>query len=73
MSYHLLTVFTWVRSESLDVSPMNLCCAYYPANPDLLTAWPVVLLHSDALVGVVQVLAAALCGVAVAGLAGASG
>ena len=68
LSYHLLTVFTWVRSESLDTSPMNLCCAYYPANPDLLTAWPVVLLHSDALVGVVQVLAAVLCGLAVGGL-----
>jgi hypothetical protein len=68
LSYHLLTVFTWVKSGSLDTSPMNLCCAYYPANPDLLTAWPVVLLHSDALVGVVQVLAAVLCGLAVAGL-----
>ncbi len=73
LSYHLLTVFTWVRSESLDVSPMNLCCAYYPANPDVLTAWPVVLLHSDALVGVVQVLAAVLCGVAISGLARTAG
>jgi hypothetical protein len=73
LSYHLLTVATWVQSGTLAPSAMNLCCAYYPANADLLTAWPMVLTHSDALAGLVQVLAALLGAVSTAGIARTAG
>jgi hypothetical protein len=68
-----LAVATWVQNGSLAPSPMNLCCGYYPANSDLLTAWPMVLLHNDALAGLVQVCAAVLGAVSVAGIARSAG
>ncbi len=73
LSYHLTTVATWVQGESLDISPLSLCCAYYPLNPELLFAWPVLLHGSDALVGTVQVLATVLAATAVAGLGRSAG
>lgn len=68
LTYHLTTVATWVTSGSLAPSPLSLCCAYYPSNAELLSAWPMVLLGSDTLVDVVQVLAAILGGLAVAAI-----
>lgn len=68
LTYHLTTVASWVRSGSLAPSALSQCCAYYPSNAELLSAWQVVLLGSDALVGTVQVLAAASGGVAVAAI-----
>jgi len=73
LSYHLTTVATWVRSGTLAPSPLSLCCAYYPSNAELLSAWPAVLLHSDALVDTVQVLAAGLGGLASAAIGRTAG
>jgi hypothetical protein len=73
LTYHLSIVAGWVRSASLAPSELSLCCAYYPLNAELVTAWPVVLLGSDALVGVVQVLAALLAAAALAGIARSDG
>jgi hypothetical protein len=73
LSYHLTTVAAWVQSESLAPSPMTPCCAYYPFNAELPSAWLVVLVGSDALVGTVQVAAAALAGAAVAAIARTAG
>ena len=73
LTYHLTTVATWVQSGSLIPSPLSLCCAYYPGNAELLSAWPVVVLGSDALVNTVQVAAAVLGGAAVAGIGRTAG
>jgi hypothetical protein len=73
LTYHLTTVAGWVQSESLAPSQLSLCCAYYPLNAELLTAWAVVLLGNDALTGTVQVLAAVLGAAAVGGIGRTAG
>ena len=73
LTYHLTNVATWAQSGRLMPTPLSLCCAYYPGNAELLWTWPVVLLGHDALVGTVQIAAAALGGVAVAGIGRSAG
>jgi hypothetical protein len=69
LSYHLPAVAHWVQTGGLSSDPLSACCAYYALNADLLLAWPVALLGSDTLVGLVQLLAAVQCGLAAAGIA----
>lgn len=73
LSYHLLDVASWVQQASLAPPPLDTCCAYYPGNAELLSAWSAVLLHADLLVGTVQVVAAAVGGLAVAGIGRTAG
>jgi hypothetical protein len=73
LTYHLTTVASWVRGGNLHAPALSLCCAWYPDNAELVFAWPVLLLGSDALVGCVQVGFAVLGGLAVAGLARSAG
>lgn len=73
LSYHLPVVATWVQTGGLGLDPLSTCCAYYALNAELLLAWPVALLGDDLLVGVVQLLAAVLCGLASAGIARTAG
>jgi hypothetical protein len=73
LTYHLTTVASWVQTGSLVRSPLSLCCAHYPGNAELLSAWPMVLLGSETLVNTVQVAAAVLGGVAVAGIGRTAG
>jgi len=73
LSYHLLDVATWVQQGRLAPSPLDLCCAYYPGNAEVVPAWSAVLLGSDHLVDTVQVLAAVVGGVAVAGIGRTAG
>jgi len=69
LTYHLTAVASWVQTGKLGPNPYAACCARYPANAELLFAWPTVLLGRDTLADVVQVAAAVLGALAVAGLA----
>ncbi len=73
LTYHLTTVATWVQHGDVAPSPLSLCCAYYPATPELLIAFPVPLQGSDVLVNTVQVPFVLLGAVATAGLARTAG
>ncbi len=69
LTYHLTTVAVWVQSGSLRPSPFSRCCAFYPFTPELLVGFPVVLLHDNSLVGLVQVPFVLLGAAATAGIA----
>ena len=73
LTYHLTTVAEWIRHGDVAPSPLVLCCAYYPATPELLITFPALLLGNDALVGVVQVPFVLLGAFATAGLARSAG
>ncbi|HVE69470.1 MAG TPA: hypothetical protein VNB64_12905 [Solirubrobacteraceae bacterium] len=73
ITYHLTIVASWVRSESIEPTALSLCCAYYPANSELVFAWPVLFLGSDGLVDTVQFGFVALAAVSVAGIARSAG
>jgi len=69
LTYHLTTVAVWVQRGSLAPSPLSRCCAYYPFTPELLVAFPAVLLHDNSLVGLVQLPFVLLGAAATVGLA----
>jgi hypothetical protein len=69
LTYHLTIAATWVQQGDLTPTPLSLCCAWYPASPELLTAWPMLLQGSDVLVGLVQIPFVLLGAAAVAGAA----
>ena len=69
VSYHLPTVIEWIQQARLVNSPFNTCCAYYPANGELLAAWPTLLTHDLYLADVAQCTAAMVGALAVAGIA----
>ena len=73
LTYHLTIPATWVQQGNVEPSPLSLCCAYYPANAELLFAWPMLLLDGDALVRTVQLGCAVLGALAVAGIARSAG
>ncbi len=73
LTYHLTTVAVWVQTGSLAPSPFSRCCAFYPFAPDLLVGFVAVLLHDDALVGLVQVPFVLLGAAATAGIARIAG
>jgi hypothetical protein len=73
LTYHLTTVATWLKEGNLDPTPLSLCCAYYPANAELMFTWPMLFLGSDALVDTVQIGFAVLAALAVAGIARSAG
>ncbi|MGY1735365.1 hypothetical protein [Geodermatophilus sp. SYSU D00684] len=73
LTYHLTTVAEWIRHGDLAPSALDLCCAYYPATPELLITFPALLLGDDALVGTVQVPFVVLGAAATAGLARSAG
>jgi hypothetical protein len=73
LTYHLTAVAAWVQSGKIGVNPYAACCARYPSNAELLFAWPTVLLGRDSLADVVQIVAAVLGALAVAGLARLAG
>ena len=69
LTYHLTTVAEWIQHGDLAPSALDLCCAYYPATPELVIAFPALLLGNDALVDIVQVPFVLLGAVATAGIA----
>ena len=73
LTYHLTIAASWIQAENVDPSALSLCCAYYPANPELIFAWPMTLLGGDGLVDTVQFGFLALGALAVAGLARSAG
>lgn len=73
LTYHLTIVATWLREGNLDPTPLSICCARYPANAELMFAWPALFLGDDALVDTVQLGFVALGALAVAGIARSAG
>jgi hypothetical protein len=73
LGYHLTIVGSWLVRGNVSASNLSPCCARFPANAELMFAWPVVLLHSDALVDTVQVAFALLGALAVVGIARSAG
>ena len=68
LTYHLTAVASWIQSGSIDANPYAPCCARYPANAELLFAWPTVLLGRDTLTDMVQIGLTLFAALAVAGL-----
>jgi hypothetical protein len=73
LTYHLTTMASWIRDSSVDPTPLSICCAYYPANAELVFSWPVLFLGTDTIVDTVQVGFAVLGGLATAGIARSAG
>jgi hypothetical protein len=73
LTYHLTAVASWVQSGRIGPNPYAPCCARYPANAEVLFAWPTVLLGRDTLTDAVQIVSALLGALAVAGLARSAG
>ena len=73
LNYHMPTVAEWIRSGRLAESPVNECCAGYPANGELFVTWVGVLVGTDTWVDGVQIVCAALGAVATAGIARLAG
>ena len=69
LSYHLPTLAHWLREGQLSESPLNICCAGYPAAGELFFAWPAILIGNDTWVDAVQVGFAVYAAIAVAGIA----
>jgi len=73
LTYHLTTVATWLGEENIEPTPLSLCCAYYPANSELIFTWPALFGDADTFVDTVQIGFAALAALAVAGIARSAG
>jgi hypothetical protein len=73
LAYHLTAVADWVQSGRIGTNAYALCCTRYPSNAEVLFGWPTLLLGRDTLTDAVQVVAAVLGAVAVAGIARAAG
>jgi hypothetical protein len=73
LTYHLTIAAAWLQQESVEPTALSLCCAYYPANAELLFTWPMLLLGTDTLVDTVQLGGAVLGALAVAGIARSAG
>lgn len=69
LSYHLPTLAHWLREGQLTESPLNLCCAGYPAAGELFFGWPAILLGNDTWADAVQIGFAAYGAIAVMGIA----
>ena len=73
ITYHLTMVATWLREGNVEPTPLSLCCAYYPANSELMFAWPVLFLGTDTVVDTVQIGFVVLGALAVAGITRSAG
>jgi len=73
LAYHLTAAASWVQDGRIGPNPYAACCSRYPSNAELLFGWPTVFLGRDTLTDVVQIFAAVLGALAVAGLARAAG
>jgi hypothetical protein len=73
LTYRLTTIAGWMQQGDIGTVPLTLCCEHYPLTVELVMAWPMVLLGSDALVNTVQVVYVVLGSLAVAGLARSAG
>ncbi len=69
LSYHLPTVVSWLQVGRIATSPLNICCAYYPQNAEVLTTWPALLGGRAEYVDLVQIAAVLVGAAAVAGIA----
>jgi 4-amino-4-deoxy-L-arabinose transferase-like glycosyltransferase len=69
LSYHLPNVISWLQVGRITTSPLNICCAYYPQNAEVLTTWPALLGGRAEYVDLVQIAAALIGAAAVAGIA----
>lgn len=72
LSYHLPTVVDWLQAGRISTSPLNTCCAYYPQNGELLFTWAALLGGRAEYVDLVQIAAALVGALAVAGIARAA-
>jgi hypothetical protein len=73
LTYHLLSVVTWIQHESFAKSALDTCCAHYPKAPELFFAWPMLMTSSDSVVNLVQLAFIVLGAFAVAGIARSAG
>ena len=73
LTYHLTTVATWISGQSLEPTPLSLCCSRYPATAELLFAWPALFTGNDAIVDVVQLVLAVVASAATGAIASALG
>jgi Dolichyl-phosphate-mannose-protein mannosyltransferase len=69
LSYHLPTVVDWLQAGRIAKGPLNTCCAYYPQIGEVLMTWPALLADRMKLVDLMQIAAALVGAVAVAGIA----
>jgi hypothetical protein len=72
LAYHLMSVVYWLQVDRVTTSPLNLCCAYYPQNGELLVTWPAVLGGRQEYMDLVQIASAIVGAFAVAGIARAA-
>ena len=73
LTYHLTIVSSWIQAENINPSSLSLCCAYYPANSELLFTWPMLFAGGDRVVDLTQFGFVALSAAAVAGIARSAG
>ncbi len=73
LNYHLPTVVTWIQGQRIVATPLNECCAHYPAGGELLFAWSVIFLQDVAWADSVQIGFAVAGAVAVGGIARTAG
>ena len=69
LSFHLANVVSWLQAGRIETSPLNVCCAYYPQNGEVIATWPALLGGRQEYVDFVQIAAALVGAAAVAGIA----
>jgi len=72
LSFHLVAVTHWLQAGRITTTPLDVCCAYYPQNGELLVTWPALLGNRAAYADLVQIVSAVVGALAVAGIARAA-
>lgn len=54
MTYHLVSVVTWLQQENIVLTPYEIWTNVYPQNTELIFAWIVLFLKNDTLVDIGQ-------------------
>jgi 4-amino-4-deoxy-L-arabinose transferase-like glycosyltransferase len=69
LTFHLVAVVHWLQVDQVTTTPLNVCCAFYPQNGELLVTWPALLGGRLEYVDLVQIVSALVGAAAVAGIA----
>lgn len=72
LTFHLVSVVHWLEVDRIATTPLNVCCALYPQNGELLVTWPALLGGRAEYVDLVQIVSALVGAAAVAGIARAA-
>lgn len=73
LSFHLVAVTHWLQAGRITTTPLDVCCAYYPQNGELLVTWPALLGNRAEYGDLVQIVSALVGAAAVAGIARTAG